>query len=797
MALATAGLIVCGPMLRRVDREGFTVFLALRGARDVQLVLHDGTAAASPVLDSSPSTSARKIGANLYALALQCETPLESGRVYGYDIKLRDPATGRTDNLASLGLLGGATPLGYEPAETPGFVLPSHDLDEVRLLHASCRLPSAEGPDVLQVLDAIISESRSSPSLRPQQLFLTGDQIYADDVEPSLCFFAQFVGGQLLGWPGPEMIPGWDPAAFSPPGPTERAITDFQLWPGRRLPVLETMAGVTSTHAASHLLAFAEFVAIYCLVWSPELWNWSGGSIGSGNVVLPGPSEIWPGSQWLSRENENLRRAAIEELKTKQWRVIALGRGTPQVRRALANIATFMMFDDHEVTDDWNLHRHWCETVYASDMGRRLVQNGLSAFAIFQAWGNEPKRFAAGTPGDTLLGRIGNWAGDKLGGEEIQAALGLPNKGEATAPGTIRWDYEVNCGAYDVIVLDTRTHRGFAPPAEDRRGRLAPALLGAGEVQRQLLDRLAKRQRANRVVEATIVIAPPPVIGHPLIEAFLQRVGGWFWNVHVPVVLDEHREGAAEFDQEAWSFHPLIFEELLDALSRFGRVVVLSGDVHYGFSARVEYWNQRAGALPRSTIIQLTASGLRNEGDKNRDLGSRLAPRPWGRSSVGWTTDEPHIRVALLFSHTLPQPAVIDVPFSTNMAFAREPDWRYRIRFAVDERPGDQRMQFPMGWPSVPTSPLSDQTKELLELGEEQRRRMKFKQMRAVVGHNNFGDVRFAGVAGFRMVRHALWYRPNPHDVQVSEFPIWPATVHHLLLEPPADSAPMPNELIP
>ena len=33
--------------------------------------------------------------------------------------------------------------------------------------------------------------------------------------------------------------------------------------------------------------------------------------------------------------------------------------GLPKVRRALANVATYMVFDDHDVTDDWNIGRAW------------------------------------------------------------------------------------------------------------------------------------------------------------------------------------------------------------------------------------------------------------------------------------------------------------------------------------------------------------------------------------------------------------------------------------------------------
>ena len=60
------------------------------------------------------------------------------------------------------------------------------------------------------------------------------------------------------------------------------------------------------------------------------------------------------------------------------------------MRRALANVPTYMVFDDHDVTDDWNLGRAWRDRVFTSPLGRRIVMNALVAYAVFQDWGNDP-----------------------------------------------------------------------------------------------------------------------------------------------------------------------------------------------------------------------------------------------------------------------------------------------------------------------------------------------------------------------------------------------------------------------
>ena len=67
----------------------------------------------------------------------------------------------------------------------------------------------------------------------------------------------------------------------------------------------------------------------------------------------------------------------------------------PAVRRVLANHPTYMIFDDHDVTDDWNLTSAWREGVHQNPTGRRFVANALAAFWAFQGWGNDPDLYDA------------------------------------------------------------------------------------------------------------------------------------------------------------------------------------------------------------------------------------------------------------------------------------------------------------------------------------------------------------------------------------------------------------------
>lgn len=142
----------------------------------------------------------------------------------------------------------------------------------------------------------------------------------------------------------------------------------------------------------------------------------------------------------------------------------------PKVRRLLANVATYMIFDDHEVTDDWFIEKRWCNKVLGSDRGRRIVRNALTAYAVFQHWGNDPNQFDEDQPGGKLLKEIESIGEhDPLRASRIDKLLGIPETADELAPlkkEGIRWPYRYDGPVYDAIVLDTRMRRAFPSDTE-------------------------------------------------------------------------------------------------------------------------------------------------------------------------------------------------------------------------------------------------------------------------------------------------------------------------------------------
>jgi len=96
--------------------------------------------------------------------------------ILGYDLGIttKGDKASNTSVLSNLGLQ-----LNYAPFSLPTFVIGKQN---TTIVHGSCRRPGASGEDAFRIFDAWMSKTANDAIKRPASLFLTGDQIYADDV---------------------------------------------------------------------------------------------------------------------------------------------------------------------------------------------------------------------------------------------------------------------------------------------------------------------------------------------------------------------------------------------------------------------------------------------------------------------------------------------------------------------------------------------------------------------------------------------------------------------------------------
>ena len=63
------------------------------------------------------------------------------------------------------------------------------------------------------------------------------------------------------------------------------------------------------------------------------------------------------------------------------------------VRVLLAHVPTFLMFDDHKLTDDWNFDASWVRMLHnpknSWEMWPKTLSDALAAYWVYQGWCNK------------------------------------------------------------------------------------------------------------------------------------------------------------------------------------------------------------------------------------------------------------------------------------------------------------------------------------------------------------------------------------------------------------------------
>ncbi len=669
-------------------------------------------------LHSSKLTNTIRVGSKLHIAVVTISLqeppsspppPLMPGQLYSYNLVFK--VAGATSDLKSLALLQDKFPnlpndpiphlaLGYNAGMLPSFVLPPVTIDKLNLVHGSCRKAHGPGKDSLAALDNIIKKAvtDNDPEKRPHQLFLTGDQIYADEVPTVLLPRINALGSELLGVK--ENV-----SVKKASGPTEDAEASMANFPAsRRMRICNKNAMFTSVAAENHLLSFGEFAATYLMYWNNAVWAkelFDSDELEKDDSYLT----TWDTDPLTAMEQQlcpldadEQKKRAAETPAQKQKRIDETKKAVkdaylnelkevsnfrnqlPQVRRALANVPVYMIMDDHEVTDDWYITKNWRDKVLTSPLGLSILRNGLMAYTLFQDWGNVPEQYdsaVAVSPKTELLTQIQQIipasgaapATATADAMHISFGFNLPDE----TPPPVKWHFTVPCSETSIYVLDTRTRRTY----ETRYS--PPGLLSNSAMDDQI-------PLAAQPEKFLIFVSPAPVLGLGTLEELLQPAMTAFNDF--------------EADPEAWAFSPPVFEDFLSRMEKFKRVVFLSGDVHFGCGGIMDYWKK--GEPKAARFIQFVSSGLKNQkfgseqfligGLVQKLLGSLFYP---GRR-LGWQSklglqltnpggkaNPPKHRVRLR-----KEPVLLPTEgWPAGTTANKEPDWKWLLNIMKDERP--------------------------------------------------------------------------------------------------------------
>jgi hypothetical protein len=744
--MPTLPLVLAGPIVRRVEPTSCAFWIALSEAADVTVTLWQNSQMAgdSPGTISggalsfatSVPTSLRKIGDRLFIgvitveLSKDGDLPLTPGSVYSYDLSfsgafgisgLKKEGLLQDETAPRLQGVDSSAPqhlaLGYLQDRLPAFVAPAAVLEQIRLAHASCRKTNGSREDSLAWLDDEIKDNFEDTERRVQQLFLTGDQIYADDLGACLLPMLNDLGRELIGVGRAEQLPVGS-SQF------EGNILNFPAL--RRAKLIRGEGGLSSTDGQSHLLTFGEFAAMYLCVWSPRVWRTLSSN---SSLFVAGPTDIALNAALTDieacyrTESNPLDAWQKKSQKSADYdrkQVEAFRDTVPKVARALANVATYMIFDDHEITDDWNLNKRWRNRVYSRALGKAIVRNGMMAYGLFQAWGNDPAEFVKS---DSNNKKFLDETQKVLGTSSVTSTPILPvgstdiidqliSSTEGSNSQRVKWNYLVPCPRHMVCVLDTRTRRTF-----EGDGLSPPNLLG------ETLDNQVPAGPMVDGRELLIVISAVPVLGPQLIDQLAAPLYEFIGDFKYGLAKGQNkaddpckphlaRVGVEYADAESWAANEAARENFLKRLAPHGKVIILSGDVHYGLTIRMDYWR---GTNNSSTpIIQMTSSPSRNSFKAKVEAlvrnNAKLQQYEEGLPPelLGWNSSKPFSlpdgaktgpgRQARLRR----SPALLPTrgwPEGTAIASDKQPDWCWRVQLVRDVRP---ETEMPIDSPKLP-----------------------------------------------------------------------------------------------
>ncbi|MES9608746.1 peptidoglycan-binding protein [Actinomadura sp. NPDC000929] len=799
---STTPFVLFGPMVRRVDRTSVTVVVGVRERCQATLKVFpvgDGPEYPRGAPEMSAAAPTVRLGESLHVVAVTVQGTLAGGRLYGYDL----------DFGGDRGSLFAAGVVHADPAEAaraltypdgpgyPTFPTPPDDPNDLRVFHGSCRKPHGEGYDLLPSLDHVVRVNVGDPRLRPQQMIMTGDQIYADDVADPLLVMIQQVTARL-GMTAETM-------------PADGGPADTALRPGLRADVVHGQAHFTSGHCDSHLMSFREYAGMYLLVWSDVLWDETvprfEDVFPEDTAVLKDPARRRPGEDVHSLIVRGLpyrpfkHQKAIAE-RFVRWREAAprleeFREGLGLVRRALAHTPTYMIFDDHDVSDDWNIGTDWItRAVIADGLGRRMVRNALAAYSVFQGWGNTPDRFADGRPGRAVLGALERWLAAPGAADDaaLRTALGLPLElkygvqVKPPAADMLAYHYTITWPRYQLVVLDTRTWRRYF-------GQRGVLLYDDGPMEAMLA---AEPPLGDDAV--TIVAQPTAFLGVPVVEQIVQplakAVGGRY-------------EADAE---DAWFHDDASMHKTIGRLCaaappgedgvRRRRLVLLGGDVHYGFAERTRF----SAVLPyacgpdrskpfegenrtEAVLATFVASALRNQDFKTTLLnwtGFEVGDDVPHLHYVGWAAEDrggARRQVGVEVPLTGGDPvgwSVQGKPSVGELTPGRmltvKPEWRLASRFVRHVEDDPRR---PTGTPVPVGDPIGRTGPEALAeylaasrdfdgyLGD-------WGSGKEIVGYCNLGELRFSwGDGEAKKATQILWWhlddRPEPGPLTTFE----------------------------
>ncbi|WP_439939571.1 alkaline phosphatase D family protein [Nocardia sp. N13] len=327
---------------------------------------------------------------------------------------------------------------------------------------------------------------------------------------------------------------------------------------------------------------------------------------------------LFLGDQVYADETTDAMRAFIEsrrDIDQAPWtelkdyeeyaHLYALAWSDPANRWLLSTVPSAMIFDDHDIRDDWNTSQDWRRKMEATSWWHGRIVAGLASYWVYQHLGNmSPSQRAQDELYAQVLAHEGD---DELDfGDLIDAFADRVDQ----QPQTYRWSYTRDFDTQArLVVVDSRAARQLDP--DDR------AMLDRDEAA--WLDEQLRGDVDHLLVGTSLPFLLARGLHH--LEAFSEALAQGAWGDRGARMGEKLRQTV---DLEHWgafqnSFQQLAHQTIDVAAGRRGRapstVTFLSGDVHHSYVS--EAWPVEPGRHVESTILQAVCSPIRNPLSRN------------------------------------------------------------------------------------------------------------------------------------------------------------------------------------
>lgn len=249
------------------------------------------------------------------------------------------------------------------------------------------------------------------------------------------------------------------------------------------------------------------------------------------------------------------------------------------VRQVLATLPTYMIFDDHELLNNWGVFPGWKEQMIHRGMEALLV-DALVAYWIYQGWGNLLQRENCQHPLLKIM------QGAEKSGEDALKALRASIRDNFYGRNELDWHYTLPT-VPPIFVTNTRADRTSIFGSTKTDAFYAPMHIMGQQQMTALRSWMQRHDTEMTILVSSVPVLLPPFIG--LVEyimgvrlwqrgnRFLRWPGKQLARLQLQLVL------RGSFDH--WPIFADSWHELLHMLKkRGGDILLLGGDVHFSYA---------------------------------------------------------------------------------------------------------------------------------------------------------------------------------------------------------------------